>query len=555
MPAITLNRDRFSSFVGRDLSVEEMAKWLPWLGVDTEEIGPGYVKIEFNPNRVDFSSYGGVARAFRGLMGWETGLPKYEVKEGKIVLKVDPTVSEVRPYVVSAVVRNVKLDYDTVRELMEIQEDLHWGVGRDRKKASIGVHNLDAVEPPFAYTTSAPNDVKFVPLDKTEEMTLQEILEKHEKGIAYKRHVDWASRYPLIVDKMERVLSFPPIINGELTRIDSRTRNLFIDVTGTEPNAISRSLNVLVTALADMGGTIESVRVEYSDHVLVTPDLTPQRMELKVDYANELLGLKLSEAKTIQALQKSRLDAKRIGKGVLEVQIPAYRIDIMHEIDLVEEVAIGYGYFRLKPTKPATVTTGREHRVNAIANDVRQIMVGLGFVEALNFILANEVDHYQKMRRRAGRMIRLANPVSTEYSIVRNDLLPSLIKNLADNKHQAYPQRMFEVSDVIEISEKAETRTERRLHVACVSSHPTANFTEIKSDLEALLANLGLKKWEIKEARHPSFLQGRVAPVYVKGRKIGVVGEIHPEVLNNFELENPTSAFEINLQTIIKTTH
>jgi phenylalanyl-tRNA synthetase beta chain len=550
MPAITLNRDRFSSFVGRPLSVEEMAKWLPWLGVDTEEIGSDYVKIEFNPNRVDFSSYGGVARGFQGLLGWETGLPKYEVKEGKIVLKVDPTVSEVRPYIVSAVVRNVKLDYDTVRELMEIQEDLHWGVGRDRKKASIGVHNLDAVEPPFAYTTSAPNEVKFVPLDKTEEMTLQEILEKHEKGIAYKHHVNWASRYPLIVDKIGRVLSFPPIINGELTRVDSWTRNLFIDVTGTEPNAISRSLNVLVTALADMGGTIESVQVEYSDHVLVTPDLTPQRMELRVDYANELLGLKLSEAKTIQALQKCRLSAKRIGKGVLEVLIPAYRIDIMHEIDLVEDVAIGYGYFRLKPTKPATVTTGREQRVNAVANYVRQIMAGLGFVEAMNFILANEIDNYQKMRRKAGKMIRLANPVSTEYSIVRNDLLPSLMKNLADNKHQAYPQQMFEVSDVIEINEKAETRTERKLHVACVSSHPTANFTEIKSYVEALLANLGLKKWTIKETRHPSFLQGRVATIYVKSRKIGVVGEIHPEVLNNFELENPTSAFEIDLQKI-----
>ncbi len=550
MPAITLNRDRFASFVGRPLSVEEMAKWLPWLGVDTEEIGPDYVKIEFNPNRVDFSSYGGVARGFRGLMGWETGLPKYEVKKGKIVLKVDPTVSEVRPYVVSAVIRNVKLDYDTVRELMEMQEDLHWGVGRDRKKASIGVHNLDAVEPPFAYTTSAPNDVKFVPLDKTEEMTLQEILEKHEKGIAYKGHVDWASRYPLIVDKLGRVLSFPPIINGELTRVDGRTRNLFIDVTGTEPNAISRSLNVLVTALADMGATIESVRVEYFDHVLVTPDLTPQRMKLRVDYANELLGLKLSEAKTIQALQKSRLNARRIDKGVLEVLIPAYRIDIMHEIDLVEEVAIGYGYYRLKPTKPAAVTTGREHKVNEVANYVRQIMAGLGFVEAMNFILANEVDHYQKMRRKAGKMIRLANPVSTEYSIVRDDLLPSLMKNLADNKHQAYPQQLFEVSDVIELNEKAETRTERRLHVACVSSHPTANFTEIKSCVEALLANLGLKNWTIKETRHTSFLQGRAAAIYVKGRKIGVVGEIHPEVLNNFELENPTSAFEINLQRI-----
>jgi phenylalanyl-tRNA synthetase beta chain len=548
MPVITLGRDRFSSFVGRALSVEEMAKWLPWLGVDTEEVGPDYVKIEFNPNRIDFSSYGGVARAFRGLLGWETGLAKYEVNEGKIVLKVDPTVSEVRPYVVGAVVRNVKIDDDSVRELMEMQEDLHWGVGRNRKKASIGVHNLDAVKPPFAYITFAPKNVRFVPLDKSEEMTLQEILDKHEKGITYKHHVSWASRYPLIVDKMGQVLSFPPIINGELTRVSSQTRNLFIDVTGTELNAITRSLNVLVTALADMGGTIESVRVEYSDRVLVSPDLAPQRMELRVDYSNQLLGLTLSEAKTIEALQKSRLGASRVGKGVLEILIPAYRIDIMHEIDLVEEVAIGYGYFKLKPTKPATVTTGRQHRASEVANYVRQIMVGLGLVEALNFVLANEVDHYQKMRKKAGRTIRLANPVSTEYSIIRQELLPSLMKNLADNKHQAYPQRMFEVSDVIEINERAETRTERRFHVAGVSAHTTANFTEMKSCVEALLANLGLKDWAIKETRHPSFLQGRVAAIYVNGRKIGVVGEIHPEVLNNFELENPTSAFEIDLQ-------
>jgi len=554
MPTITLERDRFSAFVGRELSVEEMAKWLPWLGLDTEEIGSDYVKIEYNPNRVDFSSYGGVARAFRGLMGWETGLPKYKVEQGKIVLKVDKSVAAVRPYVVSAVVRGLKIDYEGIRELMEMQEDLHWMVGRDRKKASIGVHNLDAVEPPFSYITCAPNEIKFVPLDKTEEMTPQEVLDKHEKGIAYKSHVDWASRYPLIVDRKGQVLSFPPIINGELTRVDNNTRNLFIDVTGTELNAISRSLNVLVTALADMGGSIESTRVEYADHVLVTPDLTPQKMKLRVDYVNEMLGLRFSEAKAVEALEKSRLDAKKVEKGVLEVTIPAYRTDILHEIDLVEEVAIGYGYFRLKPTKPATVTTGKEHRVSEVTKDVRQIMVGLGFVEALNFILANEVDHYQKMRRKAEGLVTLANPVSTEYSIIRNDLLPSLMKNLADNKHQVFPQRIFEVSDVIRIDKESETRTERRIHAAGVSSHPTANFTEIKSILEALLMNLGLKNWTVQEAEHPSFLQGRVAKVSIRGTELGVVGEIHPEVLNNFELENPTSAFEIDLQKIIKAT-
>ena len=548
MPVITLDRDRFCSFVGKLLSVEEMAERLPWLGVYIEESGPDYVKIEFNPNRVDFCSYAGVARAFRGLMEWETGLPKYTVQEGEILLNIDPSVSEVRPYMLGAVVRGMRLDDESVRELMEMQEDLHWGVGRDRKKASIGVHNLDSVRPPFTYTTADPDAVGFVPLDRTEEMSLREILEKHEKGVAYRHLLDRASRYPLLIDSWKRVLSMPPIINGELTRVDSHTRNLFIDVTGTDYNAVVRSLNVLVTALADMGGSIESIRVKYPDRSVVSPNLKPQKMKLRVNYANRLLGLRLSEAGIIRSLRRCRLDAERVSKGVLEVSVPAYRIDILHEVDLVEEVAIGYGYYRLKPTKPAAVTTGKQHRTSEMAKNARQIMIGLGFTEAMNFILTNEATHYEKMRRRVGRAVRIANPISAEYSIAREDLLPSLMTNLMENRHESYPQRIFEVSDVIKIKEEAETCSERRLHVAAVSSHPTANFTEIKSYLEALLANLGLTEWKVRATRHPSFLQGRVAAIYVKRRKIGVVGEIHPEVLNNFELENPTGAFEIDLE-------
>ncbi len=554
MPTITLDRQRFSSYVGRDLSVEEMAKWLPWLGTDTEEVGQDYVKIEYNPNRVDFCSYSGVARAFQGLMGWKTGMPNFKVKQGNIALTVDKSVAEVRPYVVSAVVRGLNIDYEAIRELMEMQEALHWMIGRDRKKASIGVHNLDAVEPPFSYVTCAPDEIRFVPLDKTEEMTPREVLEKHEKGMAYKSEVDFALRYPLIVDRKGHVLSFPPIINGELTRVVEDTKNLFIDVTGTELNAISRSLNVLVTALADMGGAVETVRVEYSDHVLVTPDLTPQKMKLRVAYSNERLGLDFSEAQTIEALQKSRLEAKVVEKGVLDVKIPAYRTDILHEIDLVEEVAVGYGVFRLEPTKPASVTTGKPHKVSEVTSFVRQIMVGLGFTEALNFVLTNEVDHYIKMRRKPEMLVTLANPVSTDYSIIRNDLLPSLMKNLADSKHHVFPQRMFEVSDVITLDDNSETYTERRIHASAVSSHPTANFTEIKSILESLLMNLGFTDWSVKETDHPSFLQGRAATVSLDDMALGVVGEIHPEVLNNFELENPTGAFEIDLQKIIDAT-
>lgn len=550
MPAIILDRDRFCSFINRTLTVEEMAKWLPWLGLDIEDVESDYVKVEFNPNRVDFCSYAGIARAFKGLMGWETGLPKYDVKKGDIVLKIDSTVGEVRPFMLAAVVRKIKLDSEAVRELMEMQEDLHWGIGRDRKKASIGVHNLDSVEPPFTYTTGEPDGVRFVPLDKTEKMSLREILEKHEKGVAYSHLVDWASRYPLLIDKEDRVLSMPPIINGELTRVDNYTENLFLDVTGTDLNAVIRSLNVLVTALADMGGIVETVEVKYPDHNVISPDLTPQKMKLRVGYANELLGLRLSKDNVVKCLRKCRLDAKTVDKSVLEVSIPAYRIDVLHEVDLVEEVAIGYGYYKLKSTRPATVTIGKQHRVNEVAGYVRQIMIGLGFTEAMNFILTNEDTQYGKMRTEIGRVVRLANPVSTEYSIVRESLLPGLMENLVSNRHESYPQRIFEVSDIIVVNEEKETRSERRLHVAGVSSHSTANYTEIRSFVEALLTNLDITNYKIKEVEHQSFLEGRVAKLSIKRKRRGFLGEIHPQVLNNFELENSVSAFEIDLEEI-----
>jgi phenylalanyl-tRNA synthetase beta chain len=413
------------------------------------------------------------------------------------------------------------------------------------------VHNLDSVEPPFTFTAVEPDKARFVPLDKTEEMNLREILEKHEKGTAYKHLVNWSPRYPLLIDRAGRVLSMPPIINGELTRVSSRTNNLFLDVTGTDYAAVERSLNVLSTTLADMGGTLEKVRVKYPSRTVVSPDLTPQKMKLSVDYANELLGLRLSDAQVVEALRKCRLDAEPMSSGIIGVSIPAYRIDVLHEVDLVEEVAIGYGYYRLRPSIPESVTIGEQHPAHRVANNVRQVMTGLAFSEVVNFTLINEAFQYDKMRLKARNVIRLANPVSAEYTILRESLLPSLMKNLMVNKHESFPQRLFEVSDVGQISLRAETRVERRLHVAGVSSHSTANFTEIKSDVEALLRNVGLRRWEVKPIRHPSYLEGRAASVSLKHKQLGVFGEIHPEVLNNFELENPTGAFEIDLEEVL----
>jgi len=551
VPVISLSRNGLSKFVGRSLSVEEMVKWLPWIGLDIEETGTDYVKVEFNPNRVDYSSYVGVARAFKGLMDWETGIPEYEVLGGTARLRIDSSVREVRPYMLAAIARDLDLDEDMVQQIMEIQEDLHWGVGRNRSKASIGVHNLDNVTAPFNYLAVHPDEARFVPLGKTEEMTLREILEKHEKGIAYKSLIDWSPTYPLLMDSKRNVLSMPPVINGELTKVDVATENLFLDVTGPDFKAVEQSLNVLVTALADMGGTIESVEVRYPDRVIKSPNLTPQTMTLRQLYANTLLGLKLSKNRIIKCLRRCRFDAKSTKGGVIEVRIPAYRIDILHEADLVEEVAIGYGYFRLEPSKPATIGTGNLHQATRLSNLVRQVMIGLGFTEVMNFVLSNRAIQFEKMERKPEKSVKIANPVSSEYDIARLSLLPSLMKNLMDNRHEGFPQKVFEVSDVIRVNMKTDRRTERELRVAGLSSHSTAGFSEIKSTVEAVLTDLCFREWEIQPMENPSFTEGRAAQVTVERDSIGLLGEVSPKVITNFDLENPVCAFELSLESLL----
>ncbi|MBS7605394.1 MAG: phenylalanine--tRNA ligase subunit beta [Candidatus Bathyarchaeia archaeon] len=550
MPVITLKAERLSSFLGRSISVDELVKWLPWIGFDIEEVGDGYVKVEYNPNRIDFCSYAGVARALKGFLELEVGLPRYRAEEPKLTLYIDEVVANVRPYMLAAVIRNIKLDEEAVAELMEMQEDLHWGIGRDRRKASIGIHNLDAVKPPFKYTAVEPTSVKFIPLGKAEEMTPKEILEKHEKGIAYRHLVDWAPRVPLLVDRDGNVLSMPPIINGELTRVTGETRNLFLDVTGPSYEAVERSLKVLATALVDMGGTLEKVYVKYPDRTVISPNLEPEERKLRVNYARKMLGLKISADEAINCLRRCRLDAEKLNEDTLRVLIPPYRIDILHEVDLVEEVAVGYGYYRLKPTTPKVVTVGRKHPIYVLADRARQIMIGLGYLEVMNFTLTNERVHYEFMRLKPKNPVKIANPVSLEYTIMRQMLLPGLMKNLAENTHESYPQRIFEVSDVVRVNRRLETMCERRMHLAAATAHSEANFTEVKSICEALITNLDIVGWQIRAAKHPSFLQGRTAALYVGNKRVGILGEVHPEVLNNFQIENPVAAFEIDLEIL-----
>jgi phenylalanyl-tRNA synthetase beta chain len=539
-----------SELLGKKVNSGELEKIVPWLGVDIEEKDEKYVKIEYNPNRPDFSSQEGIARALRGLMEIETGLPKYNISESGVTVKVDPALADVRPYIVCAIIRNISLNDENIVELIGMQEDLHWAIGRNRVKASIGIHDLDNVKPPFEYRAVDPEGIKFIPLNWAVEATPQEILEKHPKGMAYAHIMEGKSKYPIITDVNNSVLSFPPIINGILTQLTEKTRNLFIDVTGTTMNHINSTLNILVTALAEGGAKIESVKIEYPDKVITTPDLTPQSWSINAQYVNRLLGLNLSPEEIMRCLEKVRMDAK-LENGKIKLLVPAYRHDIMHEVDFVEEVAIGYGLYNLIPTFPKTVTIAKSHPYQKFSNLVRRVMIGLGFNEVVNFTLTNIREHYEFMRTK-GTPVELLNPVSSEYNMVRDALLPGLIRTFKVNKHEALPQKIFEVGDVVLYDPEAETSSTRKLNIAAAIIDTAVGFTDIKATAEALLRELGCKQLIFRPTSFPSFIEGRVAKVEADGKVMGYVGEIHPEVLNNFNLEYPVGAFEFNLEFFLE---
>ena len=390
-----------------------------------------------------------------------------------------------RPIIGCAVVRGLSFTSEAILSLMGLQEDLHWGLGRNRRKVAIGVHDLSRVTPPFRYFGEDPAR-KFVPLDFSQEMSMDEILQKHPKGKGYGHILQGCDRYPLIVDCQDQVLSFPPIINGQLTSVTEETEDLFIDVTGTD-GMVHKALNIVVTSLAERGGRIESVVVKRSEGDFISPNLQPSAWTVGAEEANRLIGFDLTAQQLAECLERMRFGAKAEGAAV-QVLVPAYRADIMHSWDIFEDAAKAYGFDRLQARLPRTVTVGRAHPSEIRKAEIREVMAGLGYLETMPFTLTNEKVHFQWMRRsqeRAG-VVAVLHPISELHTILRTSLLSCLLEIFAMNQHHPLPQRIFAAGDVV-----VEKKT--RMHLAAASIHSGANFSEIRSAVDAVLRELAIK--------------------------------------------------------------
>lgn len=536
MPVVSLPYLYLERLTGTDRKT--IIDRLPMIGCDIERVLEEQVDVEFFPDRVDLYSTEGVARAMRGFLGLESGEEEYLVTPSSIRFTVDENLKEVRPYLGSAVIRNIVLDNEAIISLMGVQEALHWVVGRGRSKVAIGVHDLDAVTPPFRYY-GAPLTRSFVPLDFSEEMTLAEIMEKHPKGRDYAHIVAEKPVMPLIEDARGNVLSFPPIINGELTRVTEKTRNILLDVTGTDERAVMTAVKIITTALISAGGICEGVCINGKE----CPDLSPSVREVSVSACNKLIGCSLSADEMSVVLRTMRYGAEPVGPDTIEVRIPCYRADIMHDWDIFEDVAIGFGFDNLDTVLPRAPTLGCEHPVMVRAGLLREICCGLGFQEVMPFTLSSDEVMYTRMQRKPNpRVLRVLHPISEDQTLVRTDILPLLLDLLRINKRRELPQKIFHIGDVVEGLD-----TSQKMSLS--STHPGADFSEAYGVTDAVCREMGLA-YEVTGSSDPAFIDGRRADIIVNGKKIGVFGEIHPAVLSAFDIDQPVAAVEIDLKTL-----
>jgi len=543
MPTITLDRKGFDKLMGREYPDDVLKEKISMLGTDLEKLDKDEIVVEIFPNRPDMLSMQGFVRSLRTFMGIDKGIKKYSARKPERDFRViiDKSVEKVRPYTACAIVKNLKFDDVKIKEVIQLQEKLHTTFGRDRKKAAIGIYPFEKITLPISFVGKNPKDVEFVPLGMNRELSGLQILSQHPTGREYAHLLEGKRVFPFFMDATGEVLSMPPVINSHRTgKITDRTKDVFVECSGFDLNMLEICLNMVVTALADMGGEICSMELEYPDGKVITPDLEPRKMKVDLKYINKLLGLGLKEAEFKKLFEKMGFSYEK-GKVI----IPAYRTDIMHAVDLGEDIAIAYGYENFKAEIPNVSTIGEEDRFETFKKKAADAVVGLGFLETSNYHLTNKNDMNKKMGVNLD-CVELMNASTLEYDVLRSWVTPGLMKILSQNTRHDYPQRIFEIGTVFRKEPKTETGVGELTRIACASCHKDANYTEIRQYLEYLLGSFGLE-WKVKKTEHPSFIPGRVGRVSVKGKNVAYVGEIHPQILDNFGIEQPVCVFELNL--------
>lgn len=596
MPKIEINLEDFFNLLGKRFEKNELEKIFEYAKSEVEEISGEIAKIEIkDTNRPDLWSTEGLARELRGRLKLEIGLPKYSVKKSNYKVFVD---SKLDRTTVCAVVENVKLNSEALKQVIQIQEKIATSFGRNRREVAIGVYDKDKINFPLFFFAKRPEEIIFTPLGFNEEMNAIEILEKHPKGIEYRKLLEGKEKYPIFVDSKGKIISMPPIINSDDTKVTENTKNVFIECSGTNNRAMELALIVIATLLAERKGLIRSVEIAkieferleekikcrscgsdivpnlwnyWSGYALckncglklkiaekekimniikdstITPNTTPKKIVVEISYINKISGLdlKLNEIKNL--LLNARYEIKRVSKDKLELLYPCYRYDIMHQRDVVEDILISYGFDNITPKDLKLYTIGSEIPIEKFKKKISEILIGLGFQEIMSYMLTSKKNLFEKMNRKEKEIVEIENPISENWSVFRDFMLPSILEFISLNQHVEHPQKIFEIGTCVVLEDKEAKDVEK---LSAAISDTKAGYEDIAPCLDAFLRNLKLK-YELIPTTHESFIEGRVAKIVVEKKEVGIIGELNPYVLEKWNIVFPVAAFEINVNEIL----
>lgn len=542
MTNVTFNRKEFESLLGKKIN-KEIEEKISLFGTPLERLDENEIEIEIFPNRPDLISIQGYLRGFKAFLNKDIGLKKYKIQkpESNYKVKIASSVKDIRPFTACAIAKNLKFDDGKIKSLIDLQEKLHFTLGRDRKKLAIGIYPLEKITLPITYEARDPKKIKFIPLEMDREMDGFQILSSHTTGRAYAHLLEGKKEFPVFSDAKGKILSMPPIINSHETgKVSLETKEVFVECSGFDLELLQKTLNILVTTLAEMGGQIYQMNLDYVNKKIQTPDLNPQKMKISLENVNKRLGLELKEKDLEELLPKLGYDYKN-----KVIYCPAWRTDILHEVDIIEDVAIAYGYDKITPKIPNVSTIGEESSISILKKEISELLIGLNLTEISTYhLIKKEEADINSITDK----IELENS-KTEYKYLRPNLLIPGLRILSENKDNEYPQEIFEIGTVFSVDKKnrSETGIQERENL-CILICP-GNFTKIKQILNYLTKNFS-KNYSLEEGTFQEFIDGRAANIIINGKDIGYLGEIHPETLRSWGIKMPVAVIEFDISSI-----
>lgn len=561
MPKIEVFKNDIESLLLKKLNPQQLEKVLESAKAELKELADnGIYKIELNDtNRPDLWTAAGLARQINlYLQLKEYNYPFFENKiNPKYELIVDNKLKNIRAFITGFGVKNINITETLLLELIQNQEKLCTNFGHARRDIAIGIYKLARIKFPVYYKAIKPTDIKFVPLEFEEKMDLNEILEKHPKGIEFGHIIKEYKYYPVIVDNSNEVLSFPPIINSRyIGEIEVGDNEIFIEMTGTNLKNLLLVANLLACDLYDRGGEIIPLKIKF-------PYETPYGKEIVVPYSfNNEIKIPLEQFNTIigEIPDKIEIEANlhkmgykqiNVTEDKLKCKVPDYRQDIMHPVDVIEDFVIGKGYDNFKPEMPSEFTVGSLSSIEIFSDKVRDIMIGMGFQEIISNILNSSNNIYIKMNNPENTAVEIANPMTESYNLLRNSIIPSLLEVESISAKAEYPHKIFEVGEILIKSTDENYGTRTLVNLGILSANPKANFSEMRSYIDSLFYYLSIDNYKIKETWLSFLIPGRAAEIIIDKASIGFLGEVHPEILLKWDINMPCVVAEINLDKII----